>query len=686
MYRFIRRVGALKFALIYIAIAAALSVGLDWLSISMDQNDHRHDDVFHFLDQIVLLSITAIALFILVKAVISESRAERKRLEDTLVAYDQLFKAHTQPMWLVDPDDRRILDVNETAIARYGWSRDEFLALTADDLQFPPPQTEGELDTHFQNFLQGTREHITAKRHRTRAGAPFWVELTTHPVHFDGVDMLLVTAVDISVQVEAARRARKALKHLEDAEELGRFGSWEWHPGSPIVNASRGFLHLLDAPQNQTELPLEVAIDRVHPEDRHISRGAVRKCLETGSAEAQFRGMLSNGEIRYYREIFHRQVYNGQEYVLMGSIIDETDQILYTQTLERQESDLRAMLMGLPVPVLLHEPGETGKLVVANPAFYCMLGIAEGEEASINTLDQAGAGPEQQRLLKEIFSLNGNRTTCARKQVVLLRRSNGSVFRVHLHCTQLQLSERLLVQIVIHDVDDEIVLREQLRQANSNLSKLNSKTIKVLEQERALISRELHDDIGQLLIAVKTNTRSLFNKWPAGEPKPGEADLISDILEELVTKVRDRSLMLRPPQLDELGLTHAISWEMRRVLGSTAIRSQLHDRVSTEKMPPEPTLTAFRIFQEAMTNAVRHADPKRLDVIIEADERELKIIVEDDGIGFDPQKQIGGLGLVNMQERATLVAGILTISSVTGEGTRVEAALPLDRKTLAQVP
>lgn len=685
MYRFIRRVGALKFALIYISIAAALSVVLDWLSISMDQSNHSHDDIFYFLDQIVLLSITAIALFTVVSAVISESRTERKQLEDTLIAYDQLFKTHTQPMWLVDADDRRILDVNKTAIKRYGWSREEFLALTADDLQFPPPQTENELETHLQNFLEGTWEHIIAKRHRNRAGVPFWVELTTHPVHFDGVDMLLVTAVDISVQVEAARRARKALKHLEDAEKLGRFGSWEWYPGSPTVNASKGFLRLLDAPEDQTELPLQVAIDRVHPEDRHIPKAAVEKCLKTGSAEARFRGMLPNGEIHYYREIFHRQAYNGQEHVLMGSIIDDTDQLLYTQTLERQESDLRTMLINLPAPVVLHEPGESGSLVMANPAFYCMLGIPAGKEASIKSLDQAGAGPEQQRLLKELFSLNVSQPTFTRKQEVLLRRSNGYVFRVHLHCTQLRLSERLLVQMVIHDVDDEVVLREQLRQANSNLSKLNSKTIKVLEQERALISRELHDDIGQLLIAVKTNTRSLFNKWPAGEPKPGEADLISDILEELVAKVRDRSLMLRPPQLDELGLKHAISWEMRRVLGPTAIQSQFHDRISIEKMPPEPTLTAFRIFQEAMANSVRHAAPNRLDVILEADASNLKMIIEDDGKGFDIERKKGGLGLANMSERASLVAGTLVIDSSPGKGTRIEASLPLDRDTLTQM-
>lgn len=673
MHQALRRIGALRFAIIYIILASVVGVLLDWRVFHVAPKAYFEE--LQFLDEALLISITTVALFFLLRALISEQRYEQTQHRETQLAYEQLFRAHTHPMWLIDKGTREILDVNDAAVSRYGWSQQEFLGMKADDLQYP--QKMGETDAHFRSFLDESASHQAAKRHRDRSGNPFWVEITTHQVNFSNRPMLLVTGVDISVQVEAARSARKALKHLEDAEKLGRFGAWEWHPGSSYMNISRGLARLLDVPYDKTEIPIQVAIDQLIPEDREISKAAVEKCLETGAAEATFRGKLPNGEIRYYREIFHRQAYNGQEYVLTGSIIDETDQRRYTRQLEQQQSDLRTILTNLPAPVVLHQPGNDGHLVMANPAFYCMLGVPAGEEHSIASLEDVGAGPEHKQLLKELINNTAPQSVTSRKQEVLLRRHNGSVFRVHVHCTRVNLADRTLIQLVIHDIDDEILLREQLRQANSNLSKLNSKTLKVLEQERALISRELHDDIGQLLIAVKTNTRSLFRKWPSREPKPGEVELISDILEELVAKVRDRSLMLRPPQLDELGLKHAISWELRRVLGSSDIDSHFKDRVSVEKLPAEPSLTAFRIFQEAMTNAVRHADPEQINVTLETDSEHLLIRIEDDGNGFDVDENQNGLGLANMRERANLVAGALRVQSRPGVGTRIEARLPL---------
>lgn len=673
MHQALRRIGALRFAIIYIILASVVSIGLDWWLLDVDPGSYL--STLKFLDQALLISITTVALFFLLRALISEQRYEQTQHRETKLAYEQLFRAHTHPMWLIDKETREILDVNDAAISRYGWSREEFLGMKADDLQYP--QKTGETGAHFRSFLDESASHKAAKRHRDRSGDPFWVEITTHQVNFSNKPMLLVTGVDISVQVEAARNARKALKHLEDAEKLGRFGAWEWHPGSSFMNISRGLARLLDIPYDKTDIPIQVAIDRVMPEDREISKAAVEKCLQTGAAEATFRGKLPNGEIRYYREIFHRQAYNGQEYVLTGSIIDETDQRRYTRQLEQQQSDLRTLLTSLPAPVVLHEPGNDGHLLMANPAFYCMLGVPAGEEETIATLENVGAGPEHKQLLRELINNTTSQSVTSRKQEILLRRHNGSVFRVHVHCTRVNLADRTLIQLVIHDIDDEILLREQLRQANSNLSKLNSKTLKVLEQERALISRELHDDIGQLLIAVKTNTRSLFSKWPSTEPKPGEVELISDILEELVAKVRDRSLMLRPPQLDELGLKHAISWELRRVLGSSDINSHFKDRVSVERLPAEPSLTAFRIFQEAMTNALRHADPEQINVTLETDSEHLLIRIEDDGKGFSLDEKQNGLGLANMRERANLVSGTLRVQSRPGSGTRIEASLPL---------
>lgn len=675
MYHLLRRIGALRFAITYIVVATVFGILLEWTETFFEPGEQL--EILHVTDTFILISITTIALYFLLRALLLENRRQRLRQEDTQKAYQQLFRAHTQPMFLYNPTNRHILDANDAAVSRYGWSRQEFRQMRADDVQFV---SKGEdLDKYFSSFPDNNvQQHIGAQRQVDRSGTPFWAEVTTHPVNFEDTFMQLVTCVDISVQVEAARKAGKALKHLEDAEKLGRFGAWEWHPGEPNIKISRGLARLFGIPLEQKEETLGAAFEKILPEDRPRAREAAAMCLRTGQAEVQFRAMLSNGEVRHYREILHTQATGGLDHIVTGSIIDETDQIQYTRYLEQQESDLRKILTNLPAPVVLHEPGAEGRIHMANPAFYCMLGVPAGNESSIPELCHLGAGRENQSLLEELINPALPERIYPRKREVLLKKHNGSVFRVHIHALRLDLTERSLIQLVIHDMDDEILLREKLHQANSNLSKLNSKTLKVLEQERALISRELHDDIGQLLIAVKTNLRSLYNQWPSGATKPEEAELISDVLEELVAKVRDRSLALRPPQLDELGLKHAITWEMRRVMGPTKIHSQFHNRGVLDKLPADPSLTAFRIFQEAMSNAVRHGDPRHFNVTLDVNPRVLRLIIEDDGQGFRLDEQQNGLGLVNIRERAGLVNGTVDIRSGPERGTRIEAKLPLN--------
>ncbi|MCW9009151.1 PAS domain S-box protein [Marinobacter sp.] len=676
MYNFLRRFGPFHLALFYIILAALLGIALEWIEVLLALEPGPQLDGLHFLDNAVLISITTVALYLLLRALLSEHHRERMRHAHTQQAYQQLFRAHPQPMCLIDPTSRRFVDVNQAAVTRYGWSREEFLSMRVDDVQYS--EATGSLDHHFSVFLDPTPGPKSAtKCHKDRDGNPFWVEITTHPVEFDNTPMLLVTSVDITTQVEAVRKAKKTLKHLEDAEQLGRFGAWEWHAGDTHMRISRGLARLFGIPPEQQTESLDSAFRRIVPEDRPHARAAAETCLQTGQAEIRFRAQLPNGEIRHYREILHAQSGNGTALMMTGSVIDETDQIRHTRALERQEADLRKILINLPAPVVLHDIGPGGKLHLANPAFYCMLGVPAGQESRIEELAAIAADTKNRQRLDDLLDTIGEHGNHQRKQEVLLKRQDHSIFRVHINSTHLQLAERQYAQLVIHDIDEEIVLREQLRQANQKLSMLNSKTLRVLEQERALISRELHDDIGQLLIAVKTNLRSLYNKWPADLDKPPEADLISGVLEELVAKVRDRSLMLRPPQLDELGLKHAISWEMRRMIGPTGIQREFHDRVVNDKLPDEPSLTAFRIFQEAMTNAIRHGEPDHLAVTLEADAEQLRITIVDDGKGFDPEENRGGLGLANMTERASLVAGMVTVSSSPGNGTRVEAVLPL---------
>lgn len=671
MPRILQRIGVVRLALIYIILAVLAGLVLDWAAFSLDPA--RESRLIHYVDQLVLISISAGAFFLLLHATHTAGADEQRRHAETQSAFRQLFRAHPHPMCLLDPTDRRIMDVNDAAVRQYGWSREEFIQLRSDDVQYPP--AEGNLDDYFASYPDlSEHQYLGAKQNRGRDGRPFWVEITTHPIDLGGVQLLLVTSVDISPQVEATRRYQKALQQLEDAEQVGRFGAWEWTPGESTLTISRGMANLLALPEDQRVIARQTIADRLPAEDRSRVMQSAEMALEKGHWETHIRIRSNRGELHYLRELAHRQINYDNQTVVVGSMVDETDRVRYTQELERRESELRNILEYLPAPVVIIEPCLPAEIFIANPAFYYMQGMAPGKEASISNLTQCLS---EETLQAHLDLESGGQLPdhpFAIRFEARLRRNDGSNCQIIVQAASINLGERRLIQLVLHDMDQEHRLREQLYDANRRLSQLSSHTLTVLEHERTLLSRELHDDIGQLLIALKTNLQPILRNQSMQA-----SEGIHDILDELIAKVRDRSRMLRPPQLDELGLQHAIRSELRRVLGTSTIRWHLEAGLSEAKLPTEPSTTAFRIFQEAITNAIRHASPTELAVLIDVKDDRLILSVTDNGKGFAPQSREEGLGLINMKERANLASGQLAIESQPGKGTRVEVKLPLSK-------
>jgi signal transduction histidine kinase len=188
----------------------------------------------------------------------------------------------------------------------------------------------------------------------------------------------------------------------------------------------------------------------------------------------------------------------------------------------------------------------------------------------------------------------------------------------------------------------------------------------------------LHDEIGQALTAAKINLQSVTGN--GGDANFARLQETTAILDRLLGQVRQISLDLRPSMLDDLGLVPAL----RSLLDQQGRRASVAVRFSAENMPenvdPEIQTTCFRITQEAVTNAVRHAHATRIDVDLRRDNGKLRLLIRDNGSGFDvesAQAQTVGLGLIGIKERATLVGGQARIISSPKKGTTIEVSLPL---------
>lgn len=188
------------------------------------------------------------------------------------------------------------------------------------------------------------------------------------------------------------------------------------------------------------------------------------------------------------------------------------------------------------------------------------------------------------------------------------------------------------------------------------------------EAERRRVACELHDDVGQWLTGL---LYSLESEEAHRERLWGEVS-------GLLAKVRRLSQRLRPGILDDLGLGPALGWladEHNRDC-ETAILLELPE--AGKRWPPELETELFRIAQEALTNAARHAAAKRMNITVEEQDGEIHMRITDDGIGFDPsERRSPSTGLASMREWALLLGGCFELSSETGIGTWIEVRLPL---------
>jgi two-component system, NarL family, sensor kinase len=206
---------------------------------------------------------------------------------------------------------------------------------------------------------------------------------------------------------------------------------------------------------------------------------------------------------------------------------------------------------------------------------------------------------------------------------------------------------------------------------------LADRLLQVQENERHRLSRELHDDIGQLLTAAKLQSDWLKRRMPT--ELQGQCSVLCDTLEETLAKVRDVSAILNPRQLTSLGLEASLRAHLLKTLANSTVHWSLECHQRLTGIPEETAVAAFRITQEAVTNILRHAQAKNLLVCLKRMPQGLQLLISDDGQGFvpviDPGRE-GQRGMAGMSERINQLGGTLTVTSEPGKGTQIEALFP----------
>ena len=261
---------------------------------------------------------------------------------------------------------------------------------------------------------------------------------------------------------------------------------------------------------------------------------------------------------------------------------------------------------------------------------------------------------------------------------IRLQSRKGAPLPVQLSLNPLRLESTKAVCLIASDLSEMKRAEQELRASSEQLRNLAAHLLSVREEERARISREVHDELGQSLTAVKMDLA-----WLAGRLPRRKGQMLKRIrstrqlADDIIQSIRRISTELRPAVLD-LGLAEAVEWQVQEFQTRSGIQCTV--RLLTREVVASNASTAmFRIFQETLTNVARHAKATRTEVVLQKQQDWLVLLIRDNGRGFDQADPSlsKSLGLLGMRERAAILGGRVNISSAPGKGTTVTAWIPL---------
>lgn len=261
---------------------------------------------------------------------------------------------------------------------------------------------------------------------------------------------------------------------------------------------------------------------------------------------------------------------------------------------------------------------------------------------------------------------------------IRLQSRKGAPLSVHLSLNPLRLDSTRAVCLIASDLSEMKRAEQELRASSEQLRNLAAHLLSVREEERTRISREVHDELGQSLTAVKLDLAWLAGRLPRRNGQMLERIRSTrQLADSIIRSVRRISTELRPAVLD-LGLAAAVEWQVQEFQARSGIQCKV--RLLTREVVASNASTAmFRIFQETLTNVARHAKATRAEVVLQKQGDRLVLLIRDNGRGFDQADPSlsKSLGLLGMRERAAILGGQVNISSAPGKGTTVTAWIPL---------
>jgi len=323
-----------------------------------------------------------------------------------------------------------------------------------------------------------------------------------------------------------------------------------------------------------------------------------------------------------------------------------------------------------------------GLIERVNLATLDLLGYAE-EELIGKRFDRILAVPTtESALIDEIIRAKVVRNF----EIEIIRKDSQKIFAI---LSGSSLSDNRGIVCIAQDSTERKRAEEMLRKSERELRLLSSKILEAQEGERKRVARELHDGIGQALTGIKFSLESRFRMLKETETPPyfKELENIIPLIQSTVDETRRIAMGLRPSTLDDMGISETIYWFCQQFEDIyKGIRIQQSVEVEESQIPEALKTVIFRVLQESLNNVAKHSKADCVQIGLLQKGKTVKLVIEDNGIGFDPQGHARqsarkkGFGLASMKERTEVSGGIFTLQSSPGQATSICAVWPTARQ------
>ena len=420
---------------------------------------------------------------------------------------------------------------------------------------------------------------------------------------------------------------------------------------------------------------------------RSIHRKHIENFGETGitmrnmGAINPISGLRSDGE-EFPIEASISQVDVGGQKLFTVILRDITEKKKAEDALISSEARYRLMFKKNPLPMWVFDL-ETLKFLAVNLAAVKVYGYSRDEFLSMTILD---IRPDEDiGLLKDYLS--HQRTAFQNAGIWRHKKKDGKIIDVEVVSHEIEFDGRLSRLVLANDITAKKKAADELKNSQEQLRQLAAHLQNIREEERSAIAREIHDELGQVLTSLKMNLVFVDRKITGNGNGDGinlpylhnEIQGMTSVIDNSVKRIRKIITELRPEVLDQLGLISALEWQANEFRSKSGIDCEFKNNSGEIDVNKNISIAVYRIFQEALTNVMRHSKASKVEIKIGKTINHLELEICDNGVGFEQKKgKSKTFGVLGMRERAIILGGNFNVEKIKPSGTKVTVNIPLD--------